>query len=98
MSPKAFAVARRATADVSRTSSIPSARPSRRHLQGAFMAGGKLYGPAPHLLRTCARTSTYRQPLRRQVNLASDSYFPALRNQHSPVSRSRHTKVTFLQS
>jgi hypothetical protein len=47
----AFAAARRSAADVSRTSSIPSARASRGHIQGAFMAGGGLHCLALHLLR-----------------------------------------------
>ena len=59
---KALAVPRRATADVPRTPSVPSARPARRHLQGAFMASGGLHGPALHLLRAC-RTSHSHYPL-----------------------------------
>ena len=50
---KALAVPRRATADVPRTPSVPSARPSSGHLQGAFVASGGLHGPALHLLRAC---------------------------------------------
>src|SRR5216684_3973077 len=54
---KAFAVASRATTNVSRTCTVPSARPSRRYLQGAFMAGGRFHDPTLYLLRTYVRTS-----------------------------------------
>jgi hypothetical protein len=50
-SEKAFAFTRRADADVSRASPIPSAGPPRWHLQGAFVASGRLHRPALHLLR-----------------------------------------------
>jgi len=48
----AFALAHRSTTDVSRASSIPFARSSRGHVQGAFMASGRFHCPALHLLRT----------------------------------------------
>jgi hypothetical protein len=61
-SEKAFAVAvaRRATADVPRTSPVPSARPPRRHLQGVVMASGGLHGPALHLLRASRSLPSHR--------------------------------------
>jgi peroxisomal membrane anchor protein 14 (PEX14) len=92
---KAFAVASRATTDVSRTCTVPSARPSRRYLQGAFMAGRRFHDPTIYLLRTYARTSHSDHG---PTWPASDSCFPALRNRHSPVARSRHAKATFSPS
>jgi hypothetical protein len=50
-SEAAFAVTRRADADVSRTSPVPSAGPPRRHIQGAFVASWRLHRSALHLLR-----------------------------------------------
>jgi hypothetical protein len=71
MFPKAFAAARGATTDVPRASSIPSARSSRRYLQGAFVASGELYGSALYLLRAYARTSHLPLTAQIRVNLAS---------------------------
>jgi hypothetical protein len=95
-SRKAFAVPRRSTADISCASAVPSARPSRRHLQGALMASGWLHGSALHILRACTHTiSSLLPPLRPgQPWPTSDSCFRALRGRHSPVARSRHTKAT----
>lgn len=71
MFPKAFAVARSATTDIPPTTSIPSARTSRRYLQGAFMASGRLHGSALYLLRAYAPTSHLSLAAQTRVNLAS---------------------------
>src|SRR5258708_30186820 len=94
---KAFAVASRATTNVSRTCTVPSARPSRRYLQGAFMAGGRFHDPTLYLLRTDISLITDHSD-HRSTWPASESCFPALRNRHSPVARSRHAKATFSPS
>ena len=71
---KAFAVARSATTDVPHTSSIPSARTSRRYLQSAFVASGRLHCSTLHLLRAYASVSHLPLTAQTRVNLASQRF------------------------